>query len=401
MNLYPYQKEASDFHLRARYSLNCSEMGTGKTRMALSAAKESGERLAVFGPVSLYRTWREESDSFGVDMDYFPYSQLVKVPQSKLDKFGFWIADEVHYLKSPKARRTDYFYQMLRDIRPRYFVGLTGTPIRNRVPDFWTLLAFCSKSPMSTNGKHLTGNLATYHGFSSHFCHVEESLIRGVRIRRYHGIKEGKEEELKDLLRGKYIRFTVDKVLKFLPPITDKFLNLGLAPSRDLEEVFNHYISGSKIDPTAKAASALLKAPKTADYCNSIIEETGEPLVIFTDHVESAKLLNSKISNSALCVGATPAEDRMRYQAEFQNGRYDAIIGTIGAMSVGVTLTRARHVIFNDLSWTPSDNAQAKKRIHRIGQDDACFAHYIISSDTDEYIVKTLSEKEETINKIL
>jgi len=77
------------------------------------------------------------------------------------------------------------------------------------------------------------------------------------------------------------------------------------------------------------------------------------------------------------------------------------LAATIGSLSVGVTLTAARHVVFNDLSWVPGDNLQAEKRIHRIGQKNACTAHYIEASETDAYIRKTLEEKQAASDRTL
>jgi SWI/SNF-related matrix-associated actin-dependent regulator 1 of chromatin subfamily A len=70
-------------------------------------------------------------------------------------------------------------------------------------------------------------------------------------------------------------------------------------------------------------------------------------------------------------------------------------------MSVGVTLTRARNVVFNDLSWTHADNQQARARIHRIGQKNICIAHYIIGSETDAYIKRAVEAKAKTSQKVL
>jgi SWI/SNF-related matrix-associated actin-dependent regulator 1 of chromatin subfamily A len=399
--LYPFQVEAADFHIKHRYSLNCSEMGLGKSIMALEAASRTELKVAVFGPVFLARTWEKEAAKMGVEISYFPYTQISKVKEEILSKFKFWIADEIHYLKNPSAKRTELFYERMKHCLPEYFIGMTGTPIKNRVPDFWTLLAFCNLCPQDTIGRRLDGRYKGYYKFASHFCHVVESYIRGNFTKKFVGIKEENLEELRNLLRGKYIKFTVDKVLPSLPEMTRKHIDLGRKSSPDLQEIFEAYQQGNKSESSAKAKSALLKAPDTADYCNSIIEETGEPIIVYTDHIESAKFLNANISNSFLCMGSTDKASRLRLEEEFQGGKYDAIVATIGALSVGVTLTRARHVVFNDISWTPADNLQAEKRIHRIGQKSACFAHYINSSPTDRAIFNSVWSKLETINEVM
>lgn len=398
--LYPFQSQAVAFHLAHHYSLNASEMGTGKSLMALETARRSGLSVAVFGPTFLAGVWAAEGREAGVKFRYFPYSTIHKLQVRDLAGFDFWIADECHYLQGPTTRRTHAFYSLLKTRPPAYFLGLSGTPIRNRVPNIWTLLAFCSMNPKGTSGKKLEGELTKYYAFSRYFCHTEVMRVKGRRIEKFSGLRDERLSEFKSLLRDKMIRFRVEDVLKDLPEMTRKAVPMAMAPVAGLEEAFESYQKGRKADVTAKAMSALLKAPATADYCNDIYEGGSGPLVVFTDHVESAKLLRQKIGG-LLITGATSMAERQEAVLQFQAGRHKAIIATIGALSVGVTLTAARHVVFNDLSWVPSNNLQAEKRIHRIGQRDACFCHFIDATPTDRHIRETLYEKLKTIQKAM
>ena len=402
MTLYPFQQTAVEFHLTHHYSLNCSEMGLGKSRMALETARRVGGKIAIFGPAFLRATWENEAGLVGgIDFKYIPYSMLHKVRPRDLAGVMFWIADEVHFLKNPKAIRTHEFHTLLESCAPRYFIGLTGTPVKNRVPDFWTLLAFCGMNPLKTSGKDLTGDLRKYFKFSRYFCHVEQMRIRGRVIERFGGIRDDRILEFKSLLVDKFIRFKVEDVLKDLPVMTRKEVRLNVVPTDGLEDVFNAYIAGHKTDITAKANSALVKAPATAEYCKNMIDEGSGPLVIFTDHVQPAYLIAEKIKGAIHITGQTAMATRADVVALFQRGKVPALVATIGSLSVGVTLTAARHVVFNDLSWVPSDNLQAEKRVHRIGQKDACFAHYIDGTETDKHIRKTLFAKLETIEKVV
>ena len=54
--------------------------------------------------------------------------------------------------------------------------------------------------------------------------------------------------------------------------------------------------------------------------------------------------------------------------AGFQRGEYRGILGTIGAMGTGHTLTRANHCLFIDRTFTPGYNLQAEDRVYRLGQ---------------------------------
>ena len=399
--LYPFQEDAVMFHMKHHYSLNCSEMGLGKSLIALETAKRVGGKVAIFGPAFLQSTWENEGALEGVVFKYFPYSMLHKLDHKLLKNFDFWIADECHYLKTPTAKRTEKFYDALARVRPNYFVGLTGTPIKNRVPDFWTLLGFCGLNDKGTSGIKLTGDLKYYKRFSRYFCNSEFVEVPGRTIEKFVGIKAEKLEEFKTLLKGKFIRYRVDTVLKDLPELIRKEVKFKLNDVIGLEEDFQNYMSGGKYNIKAKTVSAALKAKSTAEYCNSLMEGGSGPIVVFTDHVDSAQILSDNIKNSALITGKVQMDTRNDIVKKFQSGRVNSIVATIGSLSVGVTLTASRHVIFNDLSWIPADNLQAEKRIHRIGQKDVCFAHYVDATPTDGFIRRTLFSKMDAINKVV
>ena len=404
IKLYPFQERSVDFALAHHYSLNCNPMGLGKTLTALVAAKRTGLRVAVIAPPFLKTSWQAEAKKIGVEFEFFPYSMLHKFKPADLKGFGFWIVDEIHFLKSPTTIRTNAFYTLIKACLPEYFLGLTGTPIRSRVPDFWTLLGFCNLNPKETSGLRLPDKFRKYHGFCRHFCEVQKMFIgRGRTVDKYTSLRDDRVDEFKSYLKDKMIRFRVEDVLKDLPEITRKTVHLDLEETPGLEAEFDAYMTGHKTSVQGKKMNALVKAPLTAKYCKEIHEESLEPLLIYTDHVDSAELIGQHLKPGRVKVitGKVSPADRAKAVEDFQAKKLDAIVATIGSLSVGVTLTAARHVIFSDLSWVPADNLQAEKRIHRIGQKSACFSHFIVSSRTDEYIQNTLLSKLETISKVL
>lgn len=406
-NLYPYQRDAASFHVERRYSLNASEMGLGKSRMALAAAKMTGAKsVAVFAPTFLRGTWAREAEECGLAINFHPYSLVSKMPLSmwKEIKEDYWILDEAHYLKNPTAQRTKAMYQGVKLRLPERLTILTGTPIRNRLSDFWTLLAMIELNPKKVGDEiPLEGRLKTYNGFSDHFCHYQEVKVRGFKVKKYTGLKEDKLPELLSLLKGKMTRYTTEQVKLQLPEFLDVEISFDLKEPEGMADIFDKYMSGRKVSSEAKEASSRLKVASTCEYIDSLLEQGMEHCVVFTDHVFAATAIAEKYSSigSAVVTGATAMEDRETYVRDFQDKKLRVLVATIGAMSVGVTLTAAQDVIFNDLSWTPANNVQAKKRIHRIGQTLPCRCHYMIAGATDGYIKKTLESKETLINQVM
>ena len=77
------------------------------------------------------------------------------------------------------------------------------------------------------------------------------------------------------------------------------------------------------------------------------------------------------------------------------------IVCSMRAASQGITLTRASNVAFLELDWTPARHDQAEDRLHRIGQDSAVTAWYLLAPDTiDETMAELLQRKRSLINAV-
>ena len=77
------------------------------------------------------------------------------------------------------------------------------------------------------------------------------------------------------------------------------------------------------------------------------------------------------------------------------------IVCSMKAGSQGITLTRASNVAFLELDWTPARHDQAEDRLHRIGQDSAVSAWYLLAPDTiDQTMAELLQRKRGVINAV-
>ena len=72
--------------------------------------------------------------------------------------------------------------------------------------------------------------------------------------------------------------------------------------------------------------------------------------------------------------------NRLRYPREDQ--QIDCLIGTVGRMKVGLTLTKGTVVILMEPLYSYSDTMQAFARIHRLGQKKVTYA-YVIEATRD------------------
>lgn len=83
--------------------------------------------------------------------------------------------------------------------------------------------------------------------------------------------------------------------------------------------------------------------------------------------------------------GRTSANDRERNVRQFQEGRYNVMIGSIAAIAEGITLTRADQAHMLERPTSPGGMEQVIRRIHRIGQNrPVTVRQYVTPKSPDE-----------------
>jgi len=207
-------------------------------------------------------------------------------------------------------------------------------------------------------------------------------------------------ELLQTYLEGKLIRRLQKDVID-LPDMVEVEVIASYKKDKKLQKEFENHKQKEGKDITAKAKSAALKAKFTIQYVKNLLESgTCEKVVVFSDHVAPAEEIAEAFGVEAI-TGKMPVSKRMEIVKQFQEGDLQVFPATIGAASTGLTLTAANHMIFNDISWVPGNNEQAKKRIMRIGQKNTCTTAYIVGSFQDQYILNTVRSKMATIKEVL
>ncbi len=407
--LYPHQVEGINFLRTAKYGLLGDEQGLGKTLQALKAVEDC-QKILIVCPAFLRGTWRREAEKWinrdsstsipSVEEDTYiyivSYAGLGKCSHLSPNAVIF---DESHYLKNVKAKRTLHAHSFIGGKKPEFCVLLSGTPVKNSIVEFFSPLRLLSHAPSGSNGLKL--ECRSQYDFSYRYSNpVTKRLRIGGRMRDVTEFKGSRNlPELKGILKGKYLRRTSKEVLD-LPPIIDREISID-APKRLSEELRKAFesvesegVDRDKHFSTVKKEFALKKVPATTALATDLLDQ-GEQVVIFTDHVDPvAEIADTLHPTLTGCItGNTPTEDRDRLVEEFQKGEIRVLIATIGSASTGFTLTAARNMIFNDIPWGYVDLIQARKRIHRVGQDRSCVVSFIVAGDVDRMILKKIKEK--------
>lgn len=413
------QKKAIDYGMAHPYSIIAADPGLGKSRMAIEIRERRGEEnCLIVCPAHLIANWKNQISLWApkgrivtaiqsgkgipsiVDSDYVIVSyDLARKAEEYFEWADMVVLDEAHYLKSLAAKRTQFIHKNVYENSLKSVLMLTGTPIKNRVAEFYSLLCLSAYDPNAADSRFLE-KFPTEIDFADHFSFRHEYTMevgnRRVRIVKWAGMKN--IPELKEWLKGKYLRLKGDNEL---PPISYKDVVVSDVVDHQLEAAFNAFFldeGKDGVNPTAKAEAALRKVGLTVKYVKDLLEEV-DSVVVFTDHVQASNEL-AKAFNTVALNGEMSAKTRAATAKKFQDGEGKVLVATIPALKEGIDLVRSHHLILNDYCWTPGDLKQVVHRIRRISQTKHCIVHRIIGSPQDHKIMKALDEKMAVIERV-
>lgn len=311
---------------------------------------------------------------------------------------GMCAADEMHKMKNPTAQQTKGFLKCL----PYCRIGMTGTPLMNSPMDLYVIL------------KWLGYESHAFYSFKQHYCvmggyggyeivgykNLDQltAQVREIMLRRL-------KSEVLDLPEKIYVDDIVEMEGK--QAVMYKEVEAGLKAD---------YINGD-IDLT-NPLSALIRLRQTTGYPGILSDEitesakldrmeeivencisNDEKVIIFSNWTQMTDAICNKLKSARYKVGVitgeTPDSLRQEIVDVFQNSSdLSVLVGTIGAMGTGLTLTEATTVIFLDEPWNKALFDQAVDRAHRIGQKNNITIYSIMCKDTiDERIHNLIYKK--------
>ena len=379
--------------MKARpYCILGAEMGLGKTLMVLDLCRELGLSLSVVCPAYLKENWKQEIEKFtpGLEVEIFSYASLKNVEKFNGDVV---CADEAHYLKNLDAKRTQKFHTLIRTNKPKRMILASGSPVKNRVGEFFSLLQLChygGEYPQFSSYRNL------YYKFCNRFSYERTFEVNGVPIVRFEGVRNNRE--LAGLIKPIYLRQRVRDVID-LPEKIHKNVIIKNKSKYDtqMEDLLKDFDEAAYM--TLKKSNAIAKVP----YTIKLVEDTiasGEQVVVYSDHIDSIQQIADKFKVPAI-TGAMDSSKRMDVAKSFISGEIKVLAATIGSFSTGVTLTVANHMVFNDIPFVPTDIDQAEARIHRIGQKESCFYYRVYLSEMDEKLTDMVMRKMRDVNKVV
>lgn len=458
LKLYRFQAESVKFiESRRGRALIAHEMGLGKTIISLSWLRmhpETRPAICVV-PASLKINWQREARK------WLSGEELVQVVSGRPNGNGqkLWgsvivinydilkdwvkdigklnpqviIYDESHYLKNPKAQRTQAGKNLAKGVP--HIIAMSGTPIINRPIEFYNAINLVNPTVFPSWYKFATKYCAPkFNGFATEYTgasnteelhHILTNPETGI-MHRYL-----KKDVLKDLPakirsvvplelenRPEYERAAED-FLGWLERHETEIARVKLTEEQfltdpeEIEQVAKRI--GQVAADRAAGAEALVaigklkqlaargKIKAAISWIKDVVEQ-GEKIIVFAVHHWVVDRLMEEFSQQAVrLTGKESQEQRQQAVDRFQNDDQVRIfVGNIKAAGVGITLTAASHVAFLELPWTPGEVCQAEDRAHRIGQEQTVNVYYLVAESTiDEDIAIMLDAKADVLGQVL
>jgi len=420
----PHQKEAIQKLVENKKFILGDDMGLGKTTSTIIASLEAGsKKVLIICPATLKINWKREIENysdksiyiaegknFSSDADFVIINyDIIKNfhdPKKKgesqilLSNFDLVIVDEAHYIKNGQAQRTKLINDIVKDIDRLWL--LSGTPMTSRPMDYFNLLSLVD-SPVSKN----------WMAYAIRYCAGYQFNVNGKKIWNITGASN--LDELRERTSGTILRRLKENVLD-LPEkiITPVYLKLK---SKEYEEVMGEYYDWFDKNPEESKSLTVQfsklskvrqiianeKIAQTIEIAENIIEQD-KKVIIFCNFTESLEKITEHFGKAAVKLnGALSKPERQKSVDEFQyNPKIKVFVGNIKAAAVGITLTSAEAVIFNDISFLPSDMAQAEDRAYRYGQKNNVLVYYPIYENTIELIIYDIvNNKKQVIAKVM
>lgn len=412
----------------------CDDMGLGKTHqsMALMAAiktdfdkrgMEPGPKFLVICPTSVLYHWQEKLmdflpglsvhtfyglerslDAFTDDCSILLTSYGIwrrEVHRLKEIKFDLAIFDEIQAAKSQASR----LHQSLQEANATMRLGLTGTPIENRLIELKALFDIV---------------LPTYMPGERDY---REFFVKPIE-------KEGDQTRrhlLTRLVKPFLLRRKKEDVLTDLPEKTEEVFHCQLSPEQRklyvevLEQGRSRLVE--ELRDTTKAVPyvhifAILTQLKRicnhpAVYLNtpqdyqryqsgkwdlfvellSEARDSGQKVVVFSQYLAMLDIFQEYLSSEGIAYAsirgstANRGEELRRFN---QDPACEVFLGSLQAVGLGVDLTAASVVIHYDRWWNAARENQATDRVHRIGQTRGVQVFKLVTKGTFEERIDAL-----------
>lgn len=338
-----------------------------------------------------------------------------------LNKKSLIIIDEAHRLSNNTSIRYKIIDNLIKRGKPDSVYLATGTPITNNPQNFYCLLKlindpitddwqyymdrYCGAMKIPAKGEkerwtnyflQRVNKSSWYDLTSKEKDDLKEYISKNAR--KITIMKDATNvEELRDRVSHIYLRRVKSDLSGMVEKrIHELYYDLNAQQEYEYSKLWEEYEQAQlEVDPTKELNKDLIEGavyrrylsnemvPYTIKLTNEFIGNN-EKVVIGCCYDEELYRLKEYYGDKCVIYnGKMGPKEKDKAQEQFMtNPEVKILIGNLQSAGVGLTLTAAKRLIFNDFSYVKGDNDQFMDRIHRINQTQDVDIYFQIFRDT-------------------
>lgn len=336
------------------------------------------------------------------------------------DSFDCVVCDEAVRLKAGVSHNANGVLTL----NPQYRLALTGTPIKNKLPDLFFLACWVTGFHAGPTARWPYGNTTEDRAeFAKAHSILEENITAWQRTKR-RSIRVTNKicnlHRLWKLLAPIIVRRRKDQIGADL--VTKTIIPISIQPGTDQQSAYAFAVDhpaekksilatlGAQLAELRQAASCpdspMLRQRSTAHtpklhailtLCAEILER-GEQVVIFSPYQHLSSTISASLKSSgidhAMLDGRTTPTRRGQLAAKFKHKDYPILICGMNSMGEGHNFDQCPNLILPSVEWAYDVNAQAIERVHRLSSKKPVNIYAFVTKGTiDEKLTAVFSEK--------
>ncbi|MBL4941439.1 MAG: DEAD/DEAH box helicase [Colwellia sp.] len=438
--LYSYQIEGMAFLAANGRALLADDMGLGKTLQAIAASTwlinhEKVQRVLIVCPASLKQQWAREIEKFsGLSTQIINGNAAKRHPQYNNNATFFIVNYElilrdltvINDILSPdliildEAQRIKNWRTKVASatklIRSRYAFVLTGTPLENKLEEFYSLMQVVDDNVLGPLWRYISdyhilderGKVIGYRNLTQ-----LRKIASPVMLRRNRSIVS---DQLPDRITTQIdVPMTSkqkelhDGALSAASRLAKIALTRALTPSEQNRMMAALQQARMACNAAGLVDKKTIGSPKL-DELRTLVEELAisseRKLVVFSQWKGMTTMVEAMFKDmnigSVHLHGGIPSHKRGDLIDKFNLDSSIRVFISTDAGGSGLNLQTASVLVNMDLPWNPAILEQRNARIHRLGQKHKVQIMLLIAADSyEQRVLELVTSKQDLFDNVI